>query len=123
MMGEVETFQTTVPFTAPITPPISTPHMNARGRGIVLASIAVSTAVKPTAEPTERSMFPVIMRMVMPTPVRATNAMLVSEDLEVVRPPEQVIVEASDEEQGQQDGRNADGLDLTAKPTLQVVPR
>src|SRR5581483_4235582 len=40
------------------------------------AKIAASTAVSPTIEPIERSMFPVMMRIAVPTPTSPTNAAL-----------------------------------------------
>ncbi len=86
MIGELETFQTMNPLMAPTAPPSRIASTNASGTGMWAESIPAVTAVRPSTDPIERSMLPVMMRIAVPTPAIAMNDMFSASTLMLLMP-------------------------------------
>ncbi len=89
--GDVETFQTTIPLIAPIAPPTRMAQMNASVTDMWVAKIAASTEVRPSSDPIERSMLPVMIRTLVPTAARPMNEAFISSTLTFGQPQNRLL--------------------------------
>ena len=103
------------PLIAPMAPP--TQDRAARTRAAPACGSRrspASTAVRPSTEPIERSMLPVMIRIAVPTPAMRDERHVHRQHLDVVHAPEEAAVQPGGDEQRDQHDQDADGLRLAA---------
>jgi hypothetical protein len=73
IMGESRTRHTKMPLKSPHNPPMPTPRIRGQGSASDSDRSALAVAIIPVIDPTERSMFPPMIRSVAPTATMPTS--------------------------------------------------